>query len=136
MRRSTVPILPLPLSVPCSSLLHLTVSEEKKSFITFSIGQLNFNLPSIFSRLSKTAQNVAVAPKLEPLQEVVPTVASCTDNDTHFELITGAYNFIIGHIYSDIFNRTAHIRQQCRKATVFSCHRCLINMGVEKMNNI
>ena len=78
------------VSLPCSSLLYLIVSDEKKSFITFSTGQLNFNLPSIFSRLSKTAQNVAVAPKLEPLQEVVPTVASCTDNDTHFELITGA----------------------------------------------
>ncbi len=33
-------------------------------------------------------------------------------------------------------NRRAHIRHQCRKATVLSCHRCLINTGVEKMNNI
>jgi hypothetical protein len=33
-------------------------------------------------------------------------------------------------------NRTAHIRHQCRKTTVLSCHRCLISSGVEKMNNI
>jgi hypothetical protein len=33
-------------------------------------------------------------------------------------------------------NRTAHIRHRCRKATVLSCHRCLINTGVVKMNNI
>jgi hypothetical protein len=35
-----------------------------------------------------------------------------------------------------IFNRAAHSRQQCRKTIVLSCHRCLINTGVEKMNNI
>jgi hypothetical protein len=29
-------------------------------------------------------------------------------------------------------NRTTHIRQQCRKATVSSCYRCQINTGVEK----
>ncbi len=33
-------------------------------------------------------------------------------------------------------NRTAHIRHQCRKTTVLSCQRCLINTGIEKMNNI
>jgi hypothetical protein len=34
--------------------------------------------------------------------------------------------------------RTARIRHQCRKTAVLSCHRCLINTGVEKikMNNI
>ncbi len=32
--------------------------------------------------------------------------------------------------------RTAQIRHQCRKATVLSCHRCPINTGIEKMNNI
>ncbi len=31
------------------------------------------------------------------------------------------------------FNRTSHIRHQCRKATVLSCHRCQINSGVDKM---
>ncbi len=36
--------------------------------------------------------------------------------------------------YND--NRTAHIRYKCRKTTVLSCHRRLINTGVEKMNNI
>ncbi len=35
-----------------------------------------------------------------------------------------------------LLNRTAHIRHQCRKATVLSCHRCLINSGDEKMNYI
>jgi hypothetical protein len=34
------------------------------------------------------------------------------------------------------FNRTGHIRHQCRKTTVLSCHICLINTGVEKMNTI
>ncbi len=34
------------------------------------------------------------------------------------------------------FNRIAHIRHQCRKTTILSCHICLINTGVEKMNNI
>ncbi len=29
-------------------------------------------------------------------------------------------------------NGTACIRQQCRKTAVLSCHRCLINTGVEK----
>jgi hypothetical protein len=31
-------------------------------------------------------------------------------------------------------NRPAHIRHQCRKTTVLSCYRCLINTVVEKMN--
>jgi hypothetical protein len=33
-------------------------------------------------------------------------------------------------------NRTGHIRHKCRKTTVLSCHRCLINTCFEKMNNI
>ncbi len=33
-------------------------------------------------------------------------------------------------------NGTANIRHQCRKIAVLSCHRFLINSGVEKMNNI
>ncbi len=33
-------------------------------------------------------------------------------------------------------NRTAHIRHLCGITTVLSCHRCLVNTGVEKMNNI
>ncbi len=33
-------------------------------------------------------------------------------------------------------NRTARIRHQCRKTTALSCHRSLINTGVEKMNCI
>ncbi len=34
------------------------------------------------------------------------------------------------------FNRTERIRHQSRKTTVLNCHRCLINTGVEKKNNI
>jgi hypothetical protein len=34
------------------------------------------------------------------------------------------------------YNRTAHIRHLCQKTTVLSCHRYLINTGVEKMNYI
>ncbi len=33
-------------------------------------------------------------------------------------------------------NRTVHIRHLCRKTAALSCHRCLINTGVEKMNYI
>jgi hypothetical protein len=35
-----------------------------------------------------------------------------------------------------LINGRAHIRHQCRKKAVLSCHRFLINSGVEKMNNI
>jgi hypothetical protein len=34
--------------------------------------------------------------------------------------------------YSQV-KRTAHIRHQCRKATVLSCNRCLLNTRVEKI---
>ncbi len=34
------------------------------------------------------------------------------------------------------YNRTMHIRHQCRKTTVLGYHRCLINTGVEKKNSI
>ncbi len=33
-------------------------------------------------------------------------------------------------------NRRAHIKHQFRKTIALSCHRCLINTGVEKMNYI
>ncbi len=32
--------------------------------------------------------------------------------------------------------KTARTIHQCRKTTVLRCHRCLINTGIEKMNNI
>jgi hypothetical protein len=35
-----------------------------------------------------------------------------------------------------IINRRAHIRNQCRKATVLSFHRCLINTGIEKTEQL
>jgi hypothetical protein len=37
---------------------------------------------------------------------------------------------------SNDWNGTEHVRHYCRKTIVLSCHRCLINSGVEKMNNI
>ncbi len=36
----------------------------------------------------------------------------------------------------NVSNRTACIRHQCRKAPVLSCHRFLINTGVEQLNYI
>jgi hypothetical protein len=33
---------------------------------------------------------------------------------------------------SFVSNRKACIRHRCRKTTVLSCHRCLLNPGVEK----
>ncbi len=38
--------------------------------------------------------------------------------------------------YNIFLNRRAHIRHLCRKTTVSRCHICLINTGIEKMNNI
>jgi hypothetical protein len=32
-----------------------------------------------------------------------------------------------------LLNAAVHIRHQCRKTTVLSCHRCLINTGVENL---
>ncbi len=34
------------------------------------------------------------------------------------------------------YNRTTCIRHQCRYITAPSCHKCLINTGVEKRNKI
>jgi hypothetical protein len=39
-------------------------------------------------------------------------------------------------VFVILANGTAQIRLQCRKTTFLSCHKCLINTGVEKMNNI
>jgi hypothetical protein len=33
-------------------------------------------------------------------------------------------------------NRTTRIRHQCKKTTVLSCHRCLINTGVKKNEQV
>ncbi len=61
----------------------------------YSEGQLNFNLPSIFSRLSKTSQASDLASIPEPEIPVVTvpapvsTTFNCAENETHFELITG-----------------------------------------------
>jgi hypothetical protein len=44
-------------------------------------------------------------------------------------------NIILGKM-KDQSTRTVHIRHQCRKTIVLSCHRSLINTGVEKINYI
>jgi hypothetical protein len=44
--------------------------------------------------------------------------------------------FVAILLYINFSNRTARIRQECRRATVLSCHRCIINTGIEKMNTI
>jgi hypothetical protein len=60
------------------------------------------------------------------LQRDNPTKKFCATNNSMFVL---QYEFITT-------NLTAWIRHQCRKTTVLTCHRCPINAGVEKMNNI
>ena len=77
-----------------------------------SSGQLNFNLPSIFSRLSKTSQNVVAVPKQDPVVPdpvlvPVPTITTpaCTDNETHFELITGGSFRIFWNVSRTVFSR-------------------------------
>jgi len=42
----------------------------------------------------------------------------------------------ISSSYSRFEDSTECIRHQCRKTTVLSCQRCLINTGVEIMNKI
>jgi hypothetical protein len=37
---------------------------------------------------------------------------------------------------AEFSNGTARVSDLCRKTTVLCCHRCLINTGVEKINNI
>ncbi len=48
------------------------------------------------------------------------------------------FSFVVQYVMKEnyIRNGTTCIRHQCRKTAVTSCHRCLINSGVEKMNNI
>ncbi len=43
---------------------------------------------------------------------------------------------LISMMQNALFNGTAHIRHQCRKKAVLSCHRFLIKSDVEKLNNI
>jgi hypothetical protein len=51
----------------------------------------------------------------------------------HVRFSQSFFQFSFGKVR---WNGTAHIRHQCRKTTVSSRHGCLINSGVEKMNNI
>ncbi len=51
---------------------------------------------------------------------------SLANSDNHIKLLCEKF----------CANRRAHIRHLCRKTTVFNCHRCLINTGVEKMSKI
>jgi hypothetical protein len=60
--------------------------------------------------------------------------------------MVGNYQFKIGYIFSGPLYKMLikkivapldrRIKHQCRETTVLTCHRCLINTGVENMNNI
>jgi len=58
---------------------------------------------------------------------------SFSDSKSVFTCLGYSGGMTIHVLYS---NKTSHIRHQCRKTTVLSCHRFLINTGVEKINNI
>jgi hypothetical protein len=58
---------------------------------------------------------------------------SFSDSKSVFTCLGYSGGMTINVLYS---NKTSHIRHQCRKTTVLSCHRFLINTGVEKINNI
>ncbi len=49
-------------------------------------------------------------------------------------LLEAKCNFYRGEVAKR--NITSCLRLQCRKTTVLSCHRYLINTSLEKMNNI
>jgi hypothetical protein len=51
-------------------------------------------------------------------------------------ILSVAVKFIMLSVVASAQLLTARIRHQCKKTIVMSCHRCLINTGVEKMNNI
>jgi hypothetical protein len=66
------------------------------------------------------------------LATVTKITVYCWEN-TYSELkiiLVDILNYLLGS------DTTVHIRHQCRKATIFSSHRWLINTGVEKMNYI
>jgi len=48
----------------------------------------------------------------------------------------GTFVQIIFYVFKGNINKRACIIHQCRKTTILSCHRCLINIVVENMNNI
>ncbi len=50
----------------------------------------------------------------------------------HFKACLHWWNLLAEMLVTLHCNRTVHIRHQCRKTTVLSCHRCLINTGIEK----
>jgi hypothetical protein len=51
-------------------------------------------------------------------------------------LLLLVWNKVKTFVEPEVTNRTAHIEHLCRKTVVLSCHRCLINPGVEKLNYI
>jgi hypothetical protein len=52
---------------------------------------------------------------------------------SHFVGVTGVPIFCYA---IEAIEEHIHIRHQCWKTTVFSCHIYIIKTGVEKMNNI
>jgi hypothetical protein len=65
-----------------------------------------------------------------------------SDNGLHYKqvksIIYTSSSITLALAFTNIkaANKTAHISHLCRKTTALRCHRCLINTGVEKMNNI
>jgi hypothetical protein len=57
------------------------------------------------------------------------------EDSPNFFLFTESKKNEISKLYTSD-NRRARIRTQCKKTTVLICHSCLINTGVEKINNI
>ncbi len=65
----------------------------------------------------------------------------CFYNNTHkiyLWIIISIFHIFISsnNVTAHFINRTAHVRHQCTKTIVLSCHRCLINSCVENMNYI
>ena len=64
---------------------------------------------------------------------------ACLSTILNFPHMTPQQAFTVNNAATTVnpaCNRRARIRHRCRKTTAISGHRCLINTGVEKMNNI
>jgi len=94
-----------------------TLSIKKLSIMTLSITKLSIMTLSI-TTLSKMTRSITTLSIMT--LSIMAVISGTILNQKHF------YKF----------NGTAGIRHQCRKTAVLSCHRFLINSGVEEMNNI
>ncbi len=101
----------------------------KKSFLTFKIiSALTGSFLPIFEDLvpgtGVSSSNLSIPARSRSRRR-------WSSSSTCF-WIRSANSFTASLFRQDRFNRTTSIRYQCRKTTVLSCHRCLINTGVEK----